>query len=167
MRLTNEIRDRIIRHIMQDVPVIDYESQIRARAVQIGVEAMPPTVRKVYDDPKARHFIRVSQFYIDCMTLSIPGLDRCDSEVVARVRNDERLNELHKLHDDQRDARIALGKQLKANVYSCSTRKQFVDSYPDLAKYAPELTASVPNLPASTALVDALKAAGLQLADAA
>lgn len=55
--------------------------------------------------------------------------------------------------------RAKLDHKIRTQLASCSTLKQFRERFPELAEFAPE-PGVVANLPATTDLMDSLKAAG-------
>lgn len=166
-RLLNRERDAIVSQIMADIPVIDYVAPMRKRAVAIGVEIMPPAVKRVYEDRATSHFIIGGTHHLDCMSLYVPGYsDAYDSPGKFKLKTDPEIQRLHKLHDEQTKARETLRRDLSRHLYSVSTDKEFRERFPDLAKYCPEGLTPKPviaNLPATTALIDSLKAAGLPM----
>lgn len=64
MRLTNYMRDAFVKALMQDVPQIDYDQQIRDLAMKRCVERLPPKVRALWDDPATR--ISVDRTVLRC-----------------------------------------------------------------------------------------------------
>lgn len=165
MRLTKDDRYRIERSIVADVPRINYEEQIQNRVNAICAAEMPPLVRRVWDQADLRGFLQVGRFYFDCVHSATPGFNR-DEAVNDKIKNDPEVVELHRLHDAQRDAREEVVCNVRSALCSCTTDVQFRERYPELAKYAPAPEAVV-NLPATTDLVDCLKAVGVQLESAA
>jgi len=168
MRLTNDVRTMIVNSIMADIPVIAHEDAMRKRAMEIAVSLLPADIRTAYNGPN-KHWIETNYTSVCCVTYSLPGLGDYESRKAreAVIEGDEVWAAAHKAHDEQRDNLKALRASLRANLEGCSTRKQFIDRFPKLAKYAPQNAATVANLPATNELVQRLQSAGLALPEAA
>lgn len=161
MKFTNDIRARIVSAILADIPVIDHADAMRKRALAVAREAAPDAVRKMLDGPNA-HWVNLESVYCDCMSFRVPAADyNAARDLSAALKADADFDAAHKAHDAQREQIAGLRFSLKANLASCSSRKAFVERFPDLAKYAPAESAPPANLPATTSLMDNLKAAGL------
>lgn len=162
MRFTNDIRRQIVADVMADIPVIDYAGQMAARALAMGVAALPPAARKVWDDPDTRHHLQTQHHSLCCVTARIPGLLEWNDR--EKIMADPEWKALHEAFEAQRETIQTLRQQVKVNVALCNSRKAFVERFPDLAKYAPtDASAAVANLPATTNLIEGLRAAGLKL----
>lgn len=161
MRLTAQDRRSMVSAIMADIPVIDYQATMRARALEVAVQRLPEAVRRVFNGPD-KPWIAMRSVYCDCMSFALPSLSNYeDAKALERaVVADAEFDAAHKAHDQQREEHKKIKAELVSNLAGCSTRKQFVERFPELEKYAPSLGA-VQNLPATTALVDHLRSAGL------
>lgn len=161
-KLTQDIRNRIRSAVLTDIPTIDYMEQMRQRVIQIGRDLMPTNVRLVYDNPETRDFVRSEKGHFCCVSFYVPGARSYD-DAKAALSGDARFAELHSLHDAQRNNRISIARDLEIQLTTVSTDKQFRERFPELANYLPEASSPVANLPATTAFIDTLRAAGLQL----
>lgn len=162
-RLTNYERDSLVRRILADIPEVDYAAQMKSRAVEICIGLMPAPVRRIWENAELRGYLKSGSTNHCCMMLPTPGFGNYDDQVRSAFKVDDKLNAAHKLHDEQKLARDGLRQGLKANIYSCSTDTQFRERFPELAKYLPAASAAISNLPATTALIDSLRSAGLAL----
>lgn len=158
-RLNKYERDSIRRAVMSDVPEVDYASQMQSRGQAVAVEALPPEIRRIWANGKLRGYVKSFRIYLDCMSITVPGAD--DDGLSNRIKSDPELVRLHELHDAQRETRQQLDRKLRYGFASISTTKQFAERFPELVKYLPAENQPVANLPASTDVMDALKAAGL------
>lgn len=161
MRFTNDIRRQIVSAVLADIPKINYKAKMTARAVEIGVAAMPNAAQALWKKSETRQYVRTQSHYICCISVRVPGLLDWDDK--KRIEDDAEFQQHHTAYEKQRDERDSLKDALTANLASCSSSKQFIERYPELAKYAPKEDAPAANLPATKSLVTALKAAGLQL----
>lgn len=57
MKLTMTIRGAFARAAMLDVPKTDYDEQISAVILADAVAALPPIIRKLWDEPSLRPYV--------------------------------------------------------------------------------------------------------------
>ena len=176
MRLTVELREKIVRGIMADMPALspkllkDYRDTMDKRAREIAREQMPEKVRALYDDPTLRQYVHHEYAYVCCVGYTLPtfkeGEFRRDTRLGRIIEVDPVFDTAHKAYDKQREDTRNIQNQLALNVAIPRTVKAFVEMFPDLAKYAPqEPTPATANLPATTQLMDSLRAAGLKVGE--
>jgi hypothetical protein len=173
MRLTVELRAQIVKDIMADMPALspsllkDYRDTMDKRAREIAVDDLPEKVKAIYNDPTLRPYINTEYVSVCCVGYNLPTLARgYDSTraLMKAIETDPAFDAAHKAYDKLRDDTQRIRSQLALNVAIPRTVKAFVEMFPDLAKYAPEEpTPATANLPATTALMDSLKAAGLKV----
>lgn len=165
VRLTNYVRESIIRAIMNDLPKEDIESKAKQEVLDAAVERLPAKVRAVWDDEKLRPYIQMTYLRTDCGAIyaTIPGCDRHATNPVDKIGAEawalfqQRCGELR----EQSKQRRATYERLTQAVNSVKTVAEFVKQYPELAKYAPSSPDNPANLPARTDLIAHLRDAGL------
>ena len=175
MNMTNDLRRRIKNAIMTDMPTIgskktmDLSNAAEKRAREIAVEALPDDVRAIYKDPDLRGYINHEYFYVDMFGYVLPAMKNDDyntkSPLVATINADPVFAAARGAYKDIVDASRDIEREINAHLATCKTLKAFTTRFPALAKYAPADTSRNPtaNLPATTALMDSLKAAGLSV----
>jgi hypothetical protein len=169
MKLTQEIRRQMVSSIMADIPVIDHARTMKNRAIAIAVAALPEPVRRLWGGPH-KCFVSTGTVHFCDVAYCLPNAGTYDDRKAlgAVIAADAEWMAAHAAFEAQRDAHKEMRQQLRANIEACSTRKQFIDRFPALEKYAPSVgLAAVSNLPATTALIDSLVAAGLPMEQAA
>jgi hypothetical protein len=177
MNLTKKLRDQIVHSIMADMPFDDGAQAARDAALDAAVALLPPKVRAVWDDPDIRGFVVRRVVYAEAGNLSVEvpvneetfwgNTGRKDRMIRLFGEGGAEAFELAaKSVNQKREDRDALKSRLNAALASVRTVKAFREAYPDLAKYAPAEPEKVANLPATTDLMDTLKAAGLKLEEA-
>lgn len=177
MRLTVELRAEIVKDIMADMPALDpkhlkdYRDTMDKRAREIARDELPEKVRAIYDDKDLCSYINTHYVSICCVGYQLPTVARgYDSTraLVKAIETDPVFAAAHTAYDKQREDTHRIRNQLALNIAIPRTVKAFVEMFPDLAKYAPEEpTPATANLPATTALMDSLKAAGLKVGEGA
>ena len=177
MRLTVELRAQIVKDIMDDMPALDpkhlkdYRDTMDKRAREIARDQLPEKVRAIYDDVNLRPYVHTNYVSICCVGYQLPTLARgYDSSraLMKAIETDPVFDTAHKAYDKLRDDTQRIRSDLAINIAVPKTVKAFVEMFPDLAKYAPEEpTPATANLPATTALMDSLKAAGLKVGEGA
>lgn len=176
--LTKTLREQIVRSILADIPFDDGVQAARDAALDAALALLPPKVRAVWDDPDIRGYIVTRVIYTHGSGIGVNtpvnehtfwGRDGRDDRMARLFGRDGATAFEQAALDVQkrREDRDAVKTRLTAAVASVRTVKAFREAYPDLAKYAPAEVEKVANLPATTDLMDTLKAAGLKMGDAA
>ena len=158
MKLTNAMRDAFVRAVMDDVPSIDYEEQIRQIVQQTVYNAMPAKLKAVWDDEALRdcvgtHWMRI----VDCMSVTVPYYPSYD-DALKSVK--ETCEALHKLHHEQLDKRCDLKATLYGVVRGKTTTKALIEALPQFEKYVPKDPQVSRNVPALANVLEAFAAAG-------
>lgn len=173
MRLTSTIRHQIVQAIEADVPNIsnrcikDLREKMEKRALAVAIEQLPEKVRAIYNDPNLRNYVNREYLYSCCVGYHLPSIIHNEGSRTHPLRmviqEDAEFVSAHDAYDKARATARDLRNTLVANLNTCKTIKGFVDRFPELAKYAPRESQPIVNLPATTALMDSLKAAGLSI----
>jgi hypothetical protein len=142
MKLTNSIRSAFVRAAMDDVPQIDYDETIRKAVTEAALRALPPAVRKVYDDEKLRPYLECTFIRCGDVSVSVVGRDsrwkEPESQLPKLSKQDQTaLDKLAAQQKEQEATREALQKKLTAAAYAVSTRKGLVELLPEFEKYLP------------------------------
>lgn len=163
-RLTVRDKDSIIRQIVADLPNNPFSEKIEQALNDAANEKLPTDIRKI-----DQNYINHVRFWFNGFVTSVPAPVYMNNSGSASWKQyfgekkwseiEELCNARHKWNSD----REVLKEQIKANVYSCSTEKQFTERFPDLVKYLPERRQSVANLPATNDFMERLKSEGLKL----
>lgn len=151
MKLTTYHKKAIVRSIMADLPDMKMDERNK-RAQKLVAAAMSPEVKRLYNKHPtavATQWVTSSLFAITTNNLRAGNLTQSEVEKALAPMKAEA------------DAYRALKERVEAAVAACSTRKAFIDRYPEFSKYAPgELGGFTPNLPAVANLVADLVKAG-------
>jgi hypothetical protein len=167
MILNNAIRQAFIRTVLNDVPQVDYDEQIRILVQKAAVNMLDPKVRAVWDDAALRsHVVTAKLEPIEHewnFRISIPwyadyvGREKFEKDLPP---NDlAELKDLIRLREEQAKIRVELRDKLTGVVSGCRTRKQLAAQLPEFEKYLPEAAEKVSNLPAlANLMADFVKA---------
>lgn len=132
MRLTKNMRTAFVRAVMDDVPQVDYDEQIRKAAKDGALALMPPDVLKAYKkhpeffDTVGRHIGNVGYYY-----LPIPG-----GMELQQVTFKE-ITRLYDLKAAQNRSMNELKQKIEAAANACTTLKGLKDLLPEFVKYMP------------------------------
>lgn len=142
MRLTDSMRSAFVRAAMQDVPSIDYPELIRFEAMKAVVEALPPSVRAVWTDPKTKPYVETCyRSFGDIVVADLPGYgsryDDDSQEPKLPAKTVKRFDELVAAHEKQTEEREALELKLKGAARSCTTRAGLAKLLPEFERYLP------------------------------
>lgn len=168
MRLLNAERDKMRAAILGDVPAVDYKAQIEAMAMEVVVNRLPLAAKTLWNNSKTRGLLHVHSLGLGwdddrrryVANPYLPGF----TDVHEVVKTAPGIVELIEKAHAQADQRTALDRELRINLASVGTHEEFAKRWPELKHYLPDGSeAKSANLPVTTALLDGLKAAGLQL----
>ena len=163
MRLSTTLRSAFVRAVMDDVPFVDYDEQLRQLA-QKAVDSYRPAalVRALALDPNIQDWLNRDYQFIHkyqqsfCLVGSMQSLDRLNADkdfTLAAVN-------LRKLQQAQQEKRSALEAKLKASAQACQTRAQLAKAFPEFEKYLPTEAGNSKCLPALANLMSDFMAAG-------
>lgn len=156
-KITNDLRARLHREIMKDLPSRDFCKEVHALVQGIIVEHMPPKLRAVYDDPELRKHLHSVGLDVSTgnahMRLYISNADGVRYDTVqglaSRIHirmddyeNAQRLLEgslyralVTKVYEsglvpayyEQDELRDSVSKRLRANLAAAKTFKQLYE----------------------------------------
>ena len=169
MRMTVAIKDSIESSIMRDLPPGPEKDKDKIiKLVQDdAIMRLPELVRKVWEHEALREFITLQTVWSvrGNLSISVPASRvTLRSEILSKPVQDA-LDAAGDAQVAHLEYRRELRNTIRRHVDSCSTVNVFCTRFPELAKYAPKEATAAKNLPATTELVDNLKAAGLKLGD--
>jgi thiaminase len=163
MRLSTSMRQAFVRAVMDDVPFVDYDEQLRQLA-QKTVDSYRPAalVRALEIDPSIQDWLNRDYQFISkysqsfCLVGSKQSLDRlnADPDFTQAAQN------LRKQQQAQLEQRSALETKLKASAQACQTRAQLAKALPEFEKYLPIEAGNSKCLPALANLMSDFMAAG-------
>jgi hypothetical protein len=165
-RLTNALKRTIIDAVLEDLPKTDFSETARKRALELAVAHLPPEAQRIWKDGARRGLLKTSSLYVwgkddrgVVVSVSLPGFETYHDE----IKKDPQFAAACAAVQEQKKTFDELKLKLKGQLNACPNVKTFCERFPDLACYVPESEAEPVNLPATTDLIDNLKAAGLKL----
>lgn len=173
MKLTKHDRSRIVKAVMEDIPVVDYDAQFASLVKEGLVQIVPAAVVELLNDPQGHKYLNVEE-----VSTRIPNDDTTDrweryttlsAEITGAPSGLEvsslpracrdRIAALLTLKQRGESARRKVERDLEAQLYLCRTIKQARDKLPAIARYIDTLLGvSHPGSP--NELADALEQAG-------
>lgn len=156
-KLTSQVRHHVLCAVLADTPNTTPED---AKKLQDEIEEWAWSQLPAPCPEPLRPYIQLTNVWMDegRMHVSLPfnrGFVWEDQRKRVREAFGDRLKEIGTRYD----ARCALEAKLKASLNGCHTVKQLKERFPELAVYLPEPDTAV-QLPATTELMDSLRAAG-------
>ena len=175
MRLTNDMRDAMLRRAMQDVPNVDYLAQMTPVVQNVLYSHMPASAQMLYDNPATRAYLQTNRvevldgnkrFFVGRFC-GVPGRNDLTARVddagfMAMKKGTKgravavavRRSGLLQKHIEQRDLLDSVRRRLQSTLRYVSTVKRLRDVLePELHYIIPEETDLTANLPASAAPV--------------
>ena len=146
MKLTNTIRESIIRSVMNDVPEVVFPSleELQERIVK----GMPPKLKSIYKDEELCKSLRTEYIHLN----GKGGGNLYVGHLNIREFLKEELN--------KESLRSKAREDLHKIVYSFTTVKKLKEHLPFLEKHRPSENAPLSNLPVPISVMPSLKAAG-------
>lgn len=168
MKLTNHIREAFVRAAMADVPEVDYQEAIQKAAMAAVLEALPPSIRKAWDDKDMRPYIRTAYRHFGDVTVAeLPGYGGSryggndSASPVISAKNAKSIEALAAKKTTQEETRAELQRKLKGAAFACSTRKGLAELLPEFEKYLPaDEPAAIRTLPVVANIVADFAKAG-------
>lgn len=154
MRLSKTDKKSIVRAIMDDVPMTDYPRVLQKEVQEAAYQAMPPSVKAVYDNPDTRHYLEKNRtdyipnigyvYYVGLIDMGNLKVKYMDMSIAAKKQD---------------DARAELANKLTAVLAPITTLKQAKVLLPEFEKYFPAERARVKtdNLPTALVFSDLTK----------
>lgn len=146
MKLSTYHKDAIIRAITQDLPPVGNLSEEMTKA---ALKLMSVPCRNLYK--KSPSALRTHTTY------------SVSQKSVCFVVGDADVNAVVKPFEQRCDHRAKVLQDLRAAIYGCSTRKQFIDRFPEFSHHAPSEHGKCATLPAISNVVADLVKLGLVL----
>ena len=163
MRLSTTLRSAFVRAVMDDVPFVDYDEQLRQLAQKVVDSYRPAAlVRALALDPNIQDWLNRDYQFIHkyqqsfCLVGSMQSLDRLNADKALTLA----AVNLRKLQQAQQEKRSALEAKLKASAQACQTRAQLAKAFPEFEKYLPTEAGNSKCLPALANLMSDFMAAG-------
>ena len=131
MKLTNLMRDAFIRAVMQDVPAVDYQSQMRS--------LVNSSIKEIAD----KHFKGVDRMRLDDRYLTLRDVNFSVAAhgllhiEIEHIKNLPELRALTTQYNAQINHRTELNNKIRGAIYACSTLTQATEALPEFEKYLP------------------------------
>lgn len=146
-KLTTTMKEHIIALVFADIPKPDHDN-LKDEIQKALVKGMSVPCRNIYKkNPEALRTGYVNRDH---------GL----RHQVTVVVGDADYKMVFKPFEDRQDERDAALQSFKSAVASCTTRKQFVDRFPELTSYLPNESTPCPTAPALANVVAGLVKVG-------
>ncbi len=176
MKLNQSQREAFVRAVMQDVPQVKYDEQLRTAVQDFLYYLAPPEARALYDNPKTRGYVPLGSVSIHRADVGFSDMylvpyasggtrwGRPDMTINLEKSEDAPalgvIKSLVESKKAQEIERVNLNQKLRSAINSVSTLKQALELMPEFAKYLPEEPTKTKNLPAVANLVADLNKAG-------
>ncbi len=176
MKLNNSQRQAFVRAVMQDVPQVDYTTQLKTAVQDYLYHLAPADVRKLYDDESLRKYLTLGSVSLYREDVGFTDIylvpygesgnlwGRPDMRIdLSKADESPALGVIKSLVTSKVQQRIAhanLEQKLTGAINSVNTLKQALELLPEFAKYLPEEQTVTKQLPAVANLVADLNKAG-------
>lgn len=164
MKLTHDIRKQIVTAIMADIPYRTTVSDAEDYLLELAENALPEQVRKLWKNSETKQYVSTYYFYYMTVSANLPGIYRNSGDHADLFGEEawKKFTDMAEAITAEKEERKQTVVDLTVNFASIRTAKVFGERFPELAKYLPVKAEPVANLPATTNLMDKLKAMGLE-----
>lgn len=161
MKLTKADREAFVAAVMDDVPVIDYDTPAEKRAQELYAAACPAPIQAIYADKKLRRFLDTAYRWLPGSLNNCYVLNLSDERAVD-LANDPELLALDAKKTTQSQTIARLRGDVTGVINSCTTLKQAKERLPEFERYLPADRdgSGLSNLPAIANVVAGLTKAG-------
>lgn len=164
VRLTNYMRQAFVSAVMNDVPQIDYRTQIQKYVEKEAAALVPEELRPMV--VKYPAWFSTRRYFFDAWGSVYAIIPEEKVTFPESVKNEVRR--LSRLHDAQAEARRELERKLNSVALGCTTKKRLEDSLPEFKKYLPaDEVAACRSVPALANVVSDFVKAGWPKAEKA
>ena len=166
MKLTKYMREAFVNAAMNDVPTVDYETQLIKEVVRASVDALPSNVRPVWKDESTKQYIKTIYRHYAGQSILVPGIEAgrwtgTNPRPALLAADKLLIDNLEAQCKAQAEQLTSLRAKLKGVAESCNTRKQLAEALPEFEKYLPADTpAACKTLPAITNIMTDFVKAG-------
>lgn len=144
MRLTKIHRGAFVRAVMDDVPKIDYDEQLRKIALEDSISQLPAAVQAIARDEELVSFLNFEYKHTGYSNgwsnTSMVVYQRSDSSFCFTEDAQDQIDKISLERVNQFDVRQRLETKISGVIEGCSTRKRAVELLPDFEKYLPTET---------------------------
>lgn len=137
MKLTNTLRDAFIRAVMNDVPEIDYDSQVETMILEEAVARLPPSLEAIWRKSPDLHAYFNTTYISRYVGDRYIGVHAPCTEEPDDSLDSQELRELCVKAQAQRKLREDLRTRLRACAYGAATRAALAKMLPEFEKYLP------------------------------
>jgi hypothetical protein len=164
-RFTNDARKKLVKSVMADVPMIDYQEKFRVLLQTWAISNLPDEMRGSYAKYPEWFSHTYTEAGTDFTQVCIVGPDSDNwKATLAAIKGDARLwaqiAELERLNREQEDRIDALKDKVRALVWSCFTVEQLHARAPELTKYVETDEPLDRTVPEVTSVLESLAEAG-------
>lgn len=150
MRLTNAMRDKILKAVMADVPKIDYESQVNAILDKYAHDALPVELRVAIErNPDIKNYLATG--YVCSSRVS-------NCHYIAPEEVKAEIQPIRELSYAQNNRHYELERELRGVFDAVTTTQKLAKMFPEFEKYIPKETENTTNLPVTKVIGDLMNA---------
>lgn len=137
MRLTKSDKDAFVLAVVQDIPKIDYQEQVRTLIYEDSIAQLPAKVQVIARDKALSHYLVTGSYWRTSFgSIRVFGASGGNfmpsKEVQAKV---DKLNELHNEQEKRLDEARA---KLRGAIEPCTTLKVALERLPEFETYLPK-----------------------------
>ena len=159
MRLTKSDKDAFVLAVVQDIPKIDYQEQVRALIHDDSIAQLPAKVQAIARDKALCHCLETSSWWRSQFgSIRVYEPRGCSYTPTEEVQT--KVDELTQLHNEQEARLEAARAKLRGAIEPCTTLKVALERLPEFEQYLPKQQEKSVYLPSIANLVADLATLG-------
>lgn len=142
MKLTKYHRSAFVRAVMDDVPTVDYQTEVHALILEDSIKQLPEKLQKIARDKELSQYLARTHCWLREFD-NLYVFAQYNGDFKRSPECDAKFEELNALQMAQNQARAELRNKLDGVIRSCTTDVQVRKALPEFSKYLPEAESPV------------------------
>lgn len=138
MRLTKSDKDAFVLAVVQDIPKIDYQEQIRSLVYEDSIAQLPEKVQAIARDKTLSHYLETGTFWRSHAVGSIRVFEARGGGFNISKEAQAKLDKLTELHNEQDKRLNEAAAKLRGAIEPCTTLKIALERLPEFETYLPK-----------------------------
>jgi hypothetical protein len=137
MRLTKSDKDAFVLAVVQDIPKIDYQEQVRALVYEDSIAQLPAKVQPIARDKALSHYLETGSYWRTSFG-SIRVFEARGTSFTLSKEVQAKVEKLCELHNEQEKRLDEARAKLRGAIEPCTTLKIALERLPEFEQYLPK-----------------------------
>lgn len=137
MRLTKSDKDAFVLAVVQDIPKIDYQEQVRTLVYEDSIAQLPAKVQAIARDKTLSHYLETGAYWRTSFG-SIRVFEARGTSFALSKETQAKIDKLNELHIEQEERLSQARAKLRGAIEPCTTLKIALERLPEFETYLPK-----------------------------